>query len=295
MSDIPKLLPLEYCTIERAAKMLRCEVEDIQHWIDINAITAYAIFNGERSYQGILTTSAAQELSKDETLRLPEPFKLTGVANTITLDDGSKLQSLPFSFNGVINELNEPFYGVPTGFWQLISAKSFTDENTTGYSFCPQSFELSESGQLNYLKSTTFLLHLEDEQLPELYILQKDLKRLYEAIYENKPLKNTLNDAEKAQEQLKNNQQAKAAKEHHKTKNAEQLRAEIIDFASDIFLADKNSVKPEITSAAKWVEKVNDQALKRWDDGEPPLSNDRMTRTLGPVYRAIIKCTEKPT
>ena len=292
MSDIPKLLPLEYCTIERAAKMLRCEVEDIKHWIDINVITAYAIFDGSRSYLSILTSFVSQTQKEDESITLPEPLKIKGSADTITLNDGSELKSLPFSFDGLISDYGSYFYGIPTGFWRLLNGKNFTEEDVNFYTFYPESFELSEDGELDYLKSTSVSLHLEEDQLPKLYVLYKDLKHLHETIYgENKPLRKTPNDAEKAQEEAKNNQKAKAEKEHHKTKNADQLRAEIIDFASDIFLADKNSAKPEITSAAKWAEKVNDQALKRWDDGEPPLSNDRMTRTLGPVYRAIIKCT----
>lgn len=36
--DIPPLLPLEYCTVERAARLLGCEVEDIHHWHEIGAI-----------------------------------------------------------------------------------------------------------------------------------------------------------------------------------------------------------------------------------------------------------------
>lgn len=37
-TKLPPLLPLEYCTVERAARLLGCEVEDIYHWHDIGAI-----------------------------------------------------------------------------------------------------------------------------------------------------------------------------------------------------------------------------------------------------------------
>ncbi|WP_116473822.1 hypothetical protein [Zobellella maritima] len=36
--ELPPLLPLEYCRIDRAARMLECEVEDIIHWGSIGAI-----------------------------------------------------------------------------------------------------------------------------------------------------------------------------------------------------------------------------------------------------------------
>ncbi len=43
-SDNKPLLPLEYCSPERAAKLLGCEVEDIYHWADVGAINLYAQF-----------------------------------------------------------------------------------------------------------------------------------------------------------------------------------------------------------------------------------------------------------
>ncbi|MPX97520.1 hypothetical protein EHW61_12765 [Salinivibrio sp. VYel6] len=44
-TQLPPLLPLEYCTVERAARLLGCEVEDIYHWVTIGAIKLYARFN----------------------------------------------------------------------------------------------------------------------------------------------------------------------------------------------------------------------------------------------------------
>ncbi|MFH7564523.1 hypothetical protein [Oceanimonas smirnovii] len=37
--DLPPLPPIEYCTIERAAKLLDCEISDIIHWGAIKAIS----------------------------------------------------------------------------------------------------------------------------------------------------------------------------------------------------------------------------------------------------------------
>lgn len=42
---IPHLLPLEYCSPERAAKLLGCEIDDIFHWVATGAIELLAEFN----------------------------------------------------------------------------------------------------------------------------------------------------------------------------------------------------------------------------------------------------------
>lgn len=42
---IPPLIPLEYCSPERAAKLLGCDVEDIFHWVATEAIKLFAEFS----------------------------------------------------------------------------------------------------------------------------------------------------------------------------------------------------------------------------------------------------------
>ncbi|EOD80344.1 hypothetical protein D515_00632 [Grimontia indica] len=44
-TKFPPLLPLEYCSVERAARLLGCEVEDIYHWVTVGAIKLYAQFD----------------------------------------------------------------------------------------------------------------------------------------------------------------------------------------------------------------------------------------------------------
>ncbi|MFQ1710110.1 hypothetical protein ACK39S_16720 [Aeromonas veronii] len=51
--SIPPLLPLEYCRPERAAKLLKCEIEDLFHWAAIGAIKIYV--NAARALDGINT------------------------------------------------------------------------------------------------------------------------------------------------------------------------------------------------------------------------------------------------
>ncbi|MBZ9612568.1 hypothetical protein [Rheinheimera maricola] len=45
---LPPLLPLEYCKLDRAARMLSCEVEDILHWGAIGAIRLYLMVDENR-------------------------------------------------------------------------------------------------------------------------------------------------------------------------------------------------------------------------------------------------------
>lgn len=56
----PSLLPLEYCTIERAAKLLGCEVEDIYHWQQIGAIEFYC------HYDGMARLNVEQNITDDD-------------------------------------------------------------------------------------------------------------------------------------------------------------------------------------------------------------------------------------
>lgn len=44
------LLPLEFCPIERAARLLDCEVGDILHWVKLGCVNIYIDFNDEFSY-----------------------------------------------------------------------------------------------------------------------------------------------------------------------------------------------------------------------------------------------------
>ncbi|MGL5308004.1 MAG: hypothetical protein ACRC9Y_18060 [Aeromonas veronii] len=46
----PPLIPLEYCTIDRAATLLGCEVEDILHWSVIGAVNLQAIFHKGKGF-----------------------------------------------------------------------------------------------------------------------------------------------------------------------------------------------------------------------------------------------------
>lgn len=44
-TTIKPLLPLEYCSIERAAKLLECEIDDLWHWHEIGAINFWIHLN----------------------------------------------------------------------------------------------------------------------------------------------------------------------------------------------------------------------------------------------------------
>ncbi|MGL6352506.1 hypothetical protein ACSZMT_01070 [Aeromonas veronii] len=55
---LPPLLPLEYCRPERAAELLRCQVEDLFHWAAIGAIRLYVMAQ-KADYDGWLPTLVA--------------------------------------------------------------------------------------------------------------------------------------------------------------------------------------------------------------------------------------------
>ncbi|OEE70916.1 hypothetical protein A1OO_22110 [Enterovibrio norvegicus FF-33] len=65
-TKLPPLLPLEYCTVERAARLLGCEVEDIHHWHDIGAIKLCANF--QKRVLGKVKISMRNILDKEDSL-----------------------------------------------------------------------------------------------------------------------------------------------------------------------------------------------------------------------------------
>lgn len=49
-STLRPLLPLEYCTVERASRLLECEVEDLLHWVKLGFIHLYIDFDDSFPY-----------------------------------------------------------------------------------------------------------------------------------------------------------------------------------------------------------------------------------------------------
>jgi len=170
--ELHPLLPLEYCTIDRASRLLDCEVSDIVHWAKIGAIKTCLCFDN-----------------------IPI---LTGIYQTVSRDDWSEIISTKWtSLTTRVSQCNddsEMIETVASGFWEL----------------SPRDIKIDERGQWNTPRKMTLVvpytavevtephqsdvfidLHsaiIEDEGDFNLYIMRSDIEKLYEAITLGEPL-----------------------------------------------------------------------------------------------------------
>lgn len=63
--DKSRLIPLEFCSISRAAKMLNVEKDDIKHWILTGALRAHIKLSGS-SYKGTAITRDKEDIRTNE-------------------------------------------------------------------------------------------------------------------------------------------------------------------------------------------------------------------------------------
>lgn len=103
-SNTPPLIPLEYCSPERAARLLGCEVEDIFHWASIGAINIYAEFRSPGCSDGekFLTDS----LYIHEELYIPQEYKTV----EYICDGVSKEKTIPVGTPPPVIEITEALY-----------------------------------------------------------------------------------------------------------------------------------------------------------------------------------------
>lgn len=184
---LPPLLPLEYCTVSRAAKMLDCEVDDFYHWAEIGAITLNVMLPD--LIEGIVL------IDKNET-------ELAGALSAAF--DGVFFGYSYISFRGQIApleydpntlSLNMSFIG---GLWEIEAGElegclvAGKDNFSTRYLFSATD-----------LRKDKFYVSLDDEiiiQLDRLIITRKQIEKLYAAITTGEPLPNRFNSTEIANE-----------------------------------------------------------------------------------------------
>lgn len=151
------LLPLEYCTIGRASRLLGCETEDILHWSELGAIKIFIKINmetahyckalnfGDLSYNRILRYAYfsrrlpicsngmyADEIFPRENINIPHtksPFRLHGLWNIAPADVTKYIRSFllneplsdPIRVIADIDPAQEPNNSVPNGYITLIN------------------------------------------------------------------------------------------------------------------------------------------------------------------------------
>lgn len=271
---LPPLLPVRYCSLDRAARMLECETEDLLHWAEIKAIDLWLKLDEENCGVIFFEEDLFQNLVK-----LRDNSNQADVSGLVDITIGlstffigseyfedQELQSFKED-EGETGECNPSIeVTMVCGLW----AVEFTDiiqrsNKTEGY-FIPD---------VLYSDPTVdqrFIIDLDSEMrfnLADLLITRVELERLHTSISSGLPLKSRYNDSEidkisRAQMQRASN--VKAAAERNSAPRAELVLSllelvlgedrSLIDNPYALYervnrkLREANIIEPEITEQA---------------------------------------------
>lgn len=216
---LPPLLPVEYCTIGRAARMLDCEVEDLLHWVEIGAINLYLKIDDQNCGVLVLDKNEYQQLA--------------------TIGDGDGSYKIGLSYIFISQSLDESEFNPETelycfevlaiqGLWAVdfndLEASVFTGNDLfTPYSIYAETTETIDSVSLLDKKSIFFTVDLDSEmefKISQLHIVKSDLEKLYNAITTGELLKNRFNNTDTSNEMQKKESQRIRSIENNSPKKA---------------------------------------------------------------------------
>ncbi|OOF10260.1 MULTISPECIES: hypothetical protein [unclassified Salinivibrio] len=210
-TQLPPLLPLEYCSVARAARLLGCEEEDIYHWREIGAIKLCAVLNGENCkafvkpdfLYGELEPEAIKNMKLEEELaKVHEP----GEGENFQMDEGHVIGSGPMEIDESLLNPMVVYDAVADGVW--IEA----DDDTMEISG-PNLVSSSKTEHVGYeggLKNAELVgIQVPDLQ-NRLVVMKSDLDKLHKAIHGLAPLPNRHNDSDIAAEMAAKEKEAQA-------------------------------------------------------------------------------------
>ncbi|WP_096778604.1 hypothetical protein [Zobellella denitrificans] len=253
--ELAPLLPLEYCRIDRAARMLGCEVEDIIHWHKISAIQLAVQmdrFVGELDFRpsevGLSDCKDAQSL-----LEGVERLWLSGAPGGYSSFVCPPREDLEASVEKCIDELSrvnpielaedkyaEPLLRIPTsvvGMWTVGNFKDFEVDEQLNlepldfggffmYHYFEPAYGFGNGG------CRTFRFHTKEVitfTKRDLWVLRPDLEGLWHSITTGEPLPNIYNDAELARQAREREAAEQSTREPKVTAKQSDLIVALID------------------------------------------------------------------
>lgn len=266
----PTLLPLEYCTVERAAEMLRVQIEDIHHWRDIGSISFYYLFGRAVEVEGSIYPNIDVDTSLTEFIEQnnENAVFIDSDAMWLSASHESKQSTLMWDTNywsttdtdGPIN-----IKGIATGLWQL--SRSTSKSRLTGVFYM-------DDGRKERFSADMRLKESNIER--SVYLIRSDLVKLYRAIYAGEILHNRYNDEEIRQE-LKKQEIIEDKKPHGNTVRFAAVREDVLKFAVYV----KHRFPEQCSNATEWAKTMDDKAPLKWPtEGCPPLSNSKIIELL---------------
>lgn len=201
--DLPPLLPLEYCSIERAARMLECETEDILHWFEVGAINLYLKVDMQDPGVLVLNQLDYRELvkigEKTENYSHSGSYRF-GLSDLFISEDINNA-----GFNDDLYYLNVSYL---LGLW-LVDFSDLEPALSTGkdtfsiFGLIADTENNIDATNLIDRRTPYFSVDLDEEtefKFRQLQVARRDLERLYTAITTGESLPNRINTPEIAAE-----------------------------------------------------------------------------------------------
>lgn len=196
---LPPLLPREYCSIERAARMLQCETEDILHWFEVGAINLYLKVDMQDPGVLVLNQLDYQELvkigEKTENYSHSGSYRF-GLSDLFISEDVNNA-----AFNDDLYYLNVSYL---QGLW-LVEFSDLEPALSTGkdtfsiFGLIADTENIIDATNLINRRTAYFSVDLDEEtefKFCQLQVARRDLEKLYSAITTGEPLANRFNNPE---------------------------------------------------------------------------------------------------
>lgn len=215
--DLPPLLPLEYCRIDRAARMLGCEVEDIIHWGSVGSIDLCCFLEDVRFF--LLPNKSTWE---DSSHLLDQGGKVI---------DGQLDLSIPFTKYAFFNRESEgvnTLLGRAHGLWPLsIWSLKELEKNGVIDSDTIQFYAENTEGDHVFIEPAISSSEIKNSiTFGDVWITKLNLEMLHKSIAEGESLPNIYNNPElarHAEEQNEATRRTRAPRTSHP--QSEMIRA----------------------------------------------------------------------
>lgn len=183
-----RIAPLEYCSFERAAKLLNCECEDLIHWNKIGAISiAFRPENMEGSF-------SVQLREQKDSADIEKYNKSKYIMHELGIHGSQFLRNLgDANDKGYIASIDEfRFYGNISDLWVVINGSvdeknsiTITKSFSTGYK------TLSPANIPNDIVSALFFYQGTKDvilELKDLLITRSDIEKIWTSAISGKPM-----------------------------------------------------------------------------------------------------------
>lgn len=268
--QIPPLPPLEYCSPERAARLLGCEIEDIFHWVATGAIALYAEFSQHKLGSGFLDSVSEIEWEYTPWTREGNYFSYAGPHEYI-----KNFYSPRFHLYEPDDPSQEREVSI-SGLWRLNYDLDFTSHvlsRVNGETPCHLTAVFGMSIDSLIFKPSKTLYNVVVSDLPShLRIRRNELLKIQKHLITGEIMKGTYNHPSPEKKSPPTDIKPNPAAEEHAATRELVLAAAIHA---------REQWPDECKTATAWALTLDNHSQQLFGTQKAPLSQDSMARILG--------------